>query len=130
MTLWWLALGLALISAIARGFWLYRASLTWPTADGVITRLDVDRPQDRSVGGGHYFRATFTYDFRDPTGHRVSGTWYNNFSSEANAREFAERELPVGKNVVVRYSPKNPNLNDLELDSRTYAGDRPTTLSI
>ena len=53
-----------------------------------------------------------------------------NFSSEADAREFAERELPVGKNVVVRYSPKNPNVNDLQLDSWTYAGDRPTTLSI
>jgi hypothetical protein len=36
MTLWWLALGLALIAAMARGFWLYRASLTWPTADGVV----------------------------------------------------------------------------------------------
>jgi hypothetical protein len=34
-----LALGLAAIFAIARGFWLYRASLTWPTADGVITRF-------------------------------------------------------------------------------------------
>jgi len=130
MTLLWLALGLALITAIARGFWLYRASLTWPTADGVITRLDVDRHQDPSVDGGHYFCAAFTYDFSDLAGHRVSGTWYKNFSSEANARGFAERELPVGKNVVVRYSPKNPNLNDLELDSWTYAGDRPTTLSI
>jgi hypothetical protein len=38
--------------------------------------------------------------------------------------------LPVGKKVVVRYSRKNPTLNDLELDSWTYAGDRPTTLSI
>ena len=130
MTLLWLALGLALITAIARGFWLYRASLTWPTADGVITRLDVARQHDPGAHGAHHFRATFTYDFRDPVGHRVSGTWYKNFSSEANAREFAERELPVGKKVVVRYSPGNPTLNDLELDSWTYAGDRPTSLSI
>ena len=36
----------------------------------------------------------------------------------------------VGKKVVVRFSPKNPNLNDLELDSWTYTGDRPTSLSI
>jgi hypothetical protein len=43
VSLLWLALGLAVVTAIGRGFWLYRASLTWPTADGVITRLDVDR---------------------------------------------------------------------------------------
>jgi hypothetical protein len=60
----------------------------------------------------------------------VSGAWYKNFSSEAHAREFAERELPVGKTVVVRYSSKNRTLNDLEFDSWAYAGDHPTTLSI
>jgi len=69
VSLLWLALGLAVVTAIGRGFWLYRASLTWPTADGVITRLDVDRQRD--TNGGHYFRATFSYDFRDPQGHRV-----------------------------------------------------------
>jgi len=37
----WLALGTAVLSAIARGFWLYRASLAWPTADGLITRIDI-----------------------------------------------------------------------------------------
>ncbi len=51
MTLLWLALGLALVTAIGRGFWLYRASLTWPTADGVITRLDVDRQHDPGAHG-------------------------------------------------------------------------------
>jgi len=40
-----------------------------------------------------------------------------------------KRELPIGKRVVVRYSPKNPaGLNGLELDSWTYTGDRPTGL--
>jgi hypothetical protein len=124
----WLALGAALAIAIGRGFWLYRASLTWPTADGIITRLDVDRVQDASVYGGHYYRATFSYDFRDHKGNRVWGTWNKNFSSEKEAREFAERELPLEKKVVVRFSPKDPALNDLELDSWTYAGDRPLSL--
>jgi hypothetical protein len=122
----WLALGLAVVTAIGRGLWLYRAFLTWPTADGVITRLDLDRQRDTS--GGHYFRATFSYDFRDPQGHRVWGTRNKNFSTEDDAREFAERELPVGKEVVVRFSPKDPSLNSLELDSWTYTGDRPLSL--
>ena len=125
-----LALGLAAISAIARGFWLYRAALTWPTADGVITRIDIERRRDASVHGGHYFCATFSYDFRDPVANRLYGSWYKNFSSEEEARQFSDRELPVGKRVVVRFNPKNPTLNDLELDSWTYTGDRPTSLSI
>jgi len=105
-TTWWLiGLGLALIvGVVARGFWLYHVSLAWPTTDGVITRIDIKRQCNSSSTGGHYFSATFTYDFRDPRGHRVSGSWYKNFSTESEAKEFAERELLVEKKVVVRFS--------------------------
>jgi hypothetical protein len=65
---------------------------------------------------GTIFCPTFSYDFRDDKGCRVWGSCYKNFSSEENAREFAARELPVGKNVV-RFNPKNPAFNSLELDS-------------
>lgn len=126
--LFWLVLALATVAVIARGFWLYRASLTWPTADGAITALDIERKRDTS--GGHYFCATFTYDFQDPNGQRRSGTWYKDFSNESEARDFAGRELPIGKPVVVRFNPKNPAFNDLELDFWTYTNDRPTSLNI
>jgi uncharacterized protein DUF3592 len=130
-TRWLIGLGLTLIAAvIARGFWLYHVSLTWPIADGVITRIDIERKYGGGSTSGHYFSATFTYDFRDPGGHRVSGNWYKNFSTESEAREFAEQELPVDKKVVVRFNPKSPVQNDLELDSWTYTGDRPTRLNI
>ena len=125
--LFWLSLALATVAVIARGFWLYRASLTWPTADGVITRLDIER---KRAGSGHYFCATFAYAFQDPDGHRLSGTWYKNFSTVSEAQDFAARELPVGKPVVVRFNPKNPTVSDLELDSWTYTNDRPTSLNI
>jgi Protein of unknown function (DUF3592) len=128
-TLFWLALALAIVAVIARVLWLYRGSVNWPTADGAIIRLDVER-QRESSGGGHYFRATFTYDFQDADGDRLSGTWYKNFSSELEARDFAARELPVGKPVIVRFNPRNPALNDLELDSWTYTNDRPTSLNV
>ena len=126
--LFWLALVVAAVAVIARAFWLYRASLTWPTADGSITRLDIERRM--AADGGHYFRATFTYDFFDPDGRRLSGTWSKNFSSELEAHNFAARELPLGKPVVVRFHPRNPALNDLELDSWTYTNDRPISLNI
>jgi Protein of unknown function (DUF3592) len=128
---WLIGLSLALIAAvIARGFWLYRASLTWPTADGVITRIDIERKNSGGSHSGHYFTATFTYDFRDSQGHRVSGSWYKSFSTESEAREFADRELHLDKKVIVRFNPKSPVQNDLELDSWTYTGDRPTSLNI
>lgn len=128
--LFWMLLALATVAVIGRGFWLYRASLTWPTADGAITRFDIERKMDAGITGGHYFCATFTYDFQDANGLRLSGTWYKNFSTEAEARDFAARELPVGKPVVVRFNPKHPAFNNLELDSWTYTNDRPTSLNI
>ena len=75
-------------------------------ADGVITRIDIERRRDASINGGHYFCATFSYDFQDPAANRLYGSWYKNFSSEDEARQFSERELPVGKRVVVRFNPK------------------------
>jgi hypothetical protein len=124
----WFTLALAAVAVIARSFWLYRASLTWPTAEGAITGLTVERK--RGTSSGHHFCATFTYQFLDKDGHRLSGTWYKNFSTEPEARDFAARELPVGKAVVIRFNPKNPALNDLEVDSWTYTNDRPTSLNI
>ncbi|MGE5052980.1 MAG: hypothetical protein ACM3WP_02355 [Acidobacteriota bacterium] len=96
-TLFWLAPAAAIVAVIGRALWLYRGSLTWPTADGSITRLDIERKRGASGTGGHYFCATFTYEFLDPNGRRLSGTWYKNFSSELEARDFAARELPAGK---------------------------------
>jgi hypothetical protein len=49
--------------------------------------------------------------------HRVAGSWYKDFSTEAEARGFADRELPIAKKVVVRFNPKNSEPNNLELDS-------------
>ena len=129
-TLVWLALALATVVVVARGLWFYRASLSWPTADGAITRFDIVRKNDAGSAGGHYFCATFTYDFHGPNGSQLSGTWYKNFSTEPEARDFAVRELPVGKPVVVRFNPKNPSFNDLELDSWTYTNDRPPSLKV
>lgn len=119
--------GIASLSVLARAFWIYRKSLTWPTADGVVTHLDVEAMR---MGEGREILATFTYDFRDPSGQRQHGNWTKFFSTEQAAREFAARELPVGRPVIVRYDPKNPASNNLELDSWTYTGDRPLDLGL
>jgi len=107
-----------------------RQEIMRSTADGVITRIDIERKYSGGSTSGYYFSATFTYDFYDSPGHRMAGSWYKNFSTEAEARAFADRELPIDKKVVVRFNQKNPELNNLELDSWTYTGDRPTSLSV
>ena len=43
-------------------------SSLWPTADGVITRIDIARKSSGGSPSGHYFSATFTYNFCDPSG--------------------------------------------------------------
>src|SRR5262249_47615645 len=120
-TAMWLAEGAIGAGAIARGIWLYRASLTWPTPDGTVTRLDVE---SRRSGRGDFFLATLSCDFRLPGGELFHGTWSRSFSSVQEANEFAERELHLGQRVVVRSHRKNAAENNLQLDSWTYTGDR------
>jgi hypothetical protein len=112
---------------LGRTLWVFRGSRNWPTADGTITCLEVQRVQRAD---GHYSCATFTYGFLDLQGHKNSSTWYKNFSTEVDARDIAALELPVGKQVQVRFNPKDPAVNELELDSFAYTNDRPTSLDL
>jgi hypothetical protein len=123
----WLIPVLVIGVVLGRTLWAFRGSRNWPTADGTITRVDVQRKQDAD---GHYMCATFTYEFQDVEGRRNSSTWSKNFSTEDDARDFARRELPLGKQVVVRFNPKDPAVNELELDSFAYTNDRPTSLNL
>ena len=123
----WGTLGVVAVIALGRTMWVYRGSASWPIAEGTITGLDVQRRRD---GEGQYCCATFTYEFQDCEGRQKSGTWHKNFSNDEGARDFARRELPIGKQVMVRFDPKNSAINDLELDAFTYTDDRPTSLGL
>jgi hypothetical protein len=115
------------VLALGRTLWVYRGSANWPVVEGTITGLDV---QPRRDADGRYSYATFTYEFQDREGCQKSGTWHKNFSTDEAAKDFASRELPIGKQVMVRFNPKNPTINDLELDAFTYTDDRPTSLGL
>jgi hypothetical protein len=123
----WVALAVVAVIALGRTIWAYRGSANWPKVEGIITGLDVQR---RSDGEGQYCCATFTYKFQDCEGRQESGTWHKNFSTDGAARDFATRELPIGKQVIVQFDPKNPAINDLELDAFTYTDDRPMSLGL
>lgn len=81
------------------------------------------------TGHTRYF-ASVGYDFRDPLGKRCWGQWQSkHFATYEEATAFVQREIPEGKHVVVRFNPKDPTVNELELDSWTYSGDRPLSLN-
>lgn len=121
--------GLALIYALARAFWRYRGVETWPTAEGTITRVEIQEFYVPDTGHTCYF-ASVGYDFRDPLGERCWGQWQSrHFATYEEGTAFVQREMPEGKCVVVRFSPKDPTVNALELDSWTYSGDRPLSLN-
>jgi len=124
-------LGLAAVYAIIRTFWLYRGADTWPTADGTITRVEIQEFYAAGTGSPNttYF-ATVGYDFHDSKGTRCWGQWQSRqFATSEEASAFVHREMPEGKRVVVRFKPKDPMVNSLELDSWTYSGDRPLSLN-
>ena len=123
----WLIPAVGIAVVLGRTLWAFRGSSNWPTADGTIVHLDLQRRQD---SGGHHTCAIFTYEFQDLEGCRNSSTWGKNFSTDEDARDFAAREMPIGKQVVVRFNPKDSNVNNLELDSFAYTNDRPMSLGL
>ncbi|WP_109487539.1 DUF3592 domain-containing protein [Occallatibacter savannae] len=123
----WVALAVMTLIVLVRTLWVYRGSANWPVVEGTITGLDVQQIRDAD---GRYSCATFIYEFQDCEGCQKSGTWHKNFSTDEAAKDFAGRELPIGKQVIVRFNPKNSAINDLELDAFTYTDDRPTSLNL
>jgi hypothetical protein len=87
-----------------------KASATWPTVVGKITRAEVGE-----TGVGRYFAdVAYTYQVgdREFTGSRIRAS-----HGEYNIRDGAVqaiRELSVGKNVPVSYNPANPRQSVLE----------------
>jgi len=124
-------LGLAAVYAIVRAFWLYKGANAWPTADGTITHMEIQEFYAEGTGSPNttYF-ASVGYDFRDTKRMRCWGQWQSRqFATSEEASAFVQREMPEGKRVVVRFNPKDPMVNSLELDSWTYSGDRPLSLN-
>lgn len=57
-----------------------------------------------------------------PNGHRLSGAWYKNFSTEPRARDFAAREL-AGHLVIGPQSEINPHGREVGIPSLWFPGD-------
>jgi hypothetical protein len=133
LIIFWIILAGALLYAgifVVRGLVRLRGSDQWPAIEGTITAVRIQQsgmPASSNVD----YQAVIEYQFSDSTGRLYTGQWsLPAFSSESKTRDFSNREMPIGKTVVVEYDPKHPKINNLELDSWTYADDRPLSLDL
>lgn len=125
-------IGAFIYAAIVVGqrIWARRGSGEWPITDGLITQVTI-MGQGVHPSAHEECSASIEYQFTDAAGETRKGVWTSqSFPSEAKARDFCAREMPVGKKVAVKYSPKDPKISNLELDSWTYGDDRPLSLDI
>jgi len=91
-----------------------RASASWPTADGVITRSGVSHSTDSDGGDSYNPEVTYTYTVNN-TGYDNNTIKFgeNSYSSSKKADGIAGN-YPVGKNVTVYYDPEKPDRSVLE----------------
>lgn len=87
-----------------------KASESWPTAPGVITRSDVNQSTD---DGKTMYAAEISYDFtvenKSYIGNRISLTSGNSRTSSLREVKKDLQKYPVGAKVTVYYDPELPN---------------------
>jgi hypothetical protein len=113
-------MGIFLVVGAGLAYWGWnilqnaRASASWPTANGVITRSVVTHSTDSDGGDSYSPEVTFTYTVND-TGYANDTIKFgeNSYSSRRKAEGIAGN-YPVGKNVIVYYNPEKPNQSVLE----------------
>lgn len=87
-----------------------KASESWPSTPGVITRSDVDQSID---DGKTMYAAEISYDFtvgnKSYSGNRISLTSGNSKTSSLRKVKKDLQKYPVGEKVTVYYDPELPN---------------------
>jgi hypothetical protein len=91
-----------------------RASASWPTADGVITRSAVTHSSDSEGGDSYQPQVTYKYSANSTTYENNTIKFgENSYSSRRKADDIAGN-YPVGKNVTVYYDPEKHDRSVLE----------------
>lgn len=91
-----------------------RASASWPTVDGRVTRSEVTESTD--ADGADTYRPEVTYEYQvDDRSYENSTIKFgeNSYSTRRRAEEIAAN-YPVGKRVTVAYDPNEPGQSVLE----------------
>jgi hypothetical protein len=117
------SLGILLLFGLIGGglsFWGWtilqdaRASVSWPTAEGVVSSSEVDHSTDAEGGDSYSPEVTYQYqvDGQNLANNQIK-FGENSYSSRRKAEEIAAA-YPVGKQVTVYYEPERPDNAVLE----------------
>ena len=91
-----------------------RASETWPTADGMVTRSQVSHSTDAEGGDSYQPQVTYKYSANNSSYENNTIKFgENSYSSRRKADEIAAN-YPVGKSVIVYYDSEKPDRSVLE----------------
>jgi hypothetical protein len=105
----------------------FRGSEAWPIAVATVEAVEVQRVQDHN---GHHFLPLVSFSFTIENEY-YSGEWVGPaFSSEQKTREFMQQNTPMGAKLSVRYKPKQPAVNVLDVDPALWDEEKPITLDI
>ena len=93
-----------------------RASETWPTAMGKVSRSEVIVEEDKDGEGSTWYNPVVAYSF-NVAGATVQGSRIRFANMRRGSRKKAEEILaryPAGETVTVRYNPEKPSEAVLE----------------
>ena len=114
------SMGIFLLVGLGLTYWGWnilqdaRASASWPTAEGVVTRSEVTRSTDSDGGDSYSPEITYTYTVNnEQLANKTIKFGENSYSSRKKAEGIAN-SYPVGKNVTVYYDPQQPEKSVLE----------------
>lgn len=114
------SMGIFLLIGVGLTFWGWtilqnaRASASWPTADGKVTKSEVTRSTDAEGSDSYSPEVTYTYS--------VNNTGFSNDTIKFGENSYGSRNkangiaagYPIGKSVTVYYDPEKPERSVLE----------------
>jgi len=114
------SMGVFLLIGIGLTYWGWnilqnaRASASWPTADGTITKSEVSLSTD--ADGGETYSPEINYSYNINNTNFINNTIKFGENSYGNRRkaEVIAGDYPIGKNVTVYYDPEKPERSVLE----------------
>ena len=114
------SMGIFLLVGVGLSIWGWnilqnaRASASWPTADGIVTRSEVTFSTDAEGGDSYQPKVTYKYEANNLSYENDTIKFgENSYGSNRKADEIAGN-YPVGKNVTVYYDPERPERSVLE----------------
>jgi hypothetical protein len=88
-------------------------SWRWPTVEGKITAVDIERISQSGKGESWRLAVTYQFSLADDGPYTGESFWNPYYSSRARVRT-ARGKILIHRSVRVRYRPDDPSVNKLD----------------